>query len=117
MCLAYTMLGDGPNISILVRIGPMACTIDGLAATIDTIRNLVGKLFSKANKVTSNQLLLGLQTTWINQVITESNIVDKQMKTTLAIISYRVLVMNFIVMDKILLSTFLAINIPEVFFY
>jgi hypothetical protein len=38
------------------------------------------------------------------------------MKTTLDIPSYLILVMNFIVMDKILLSIFLVINIPKVFF-
>jgi hypothetical protein len=63
MRLACTVLGDGPDVPKLVRIGPLACTIDGQAVTIDTLRNLVGKLFSEANKVMSNQLLLGLQTT------------------------------------------------------
>jgi hypothetical protein len=38
---------------------------------------MVGKLLGEANKVMSNQLLLGLQTTWIGQVIAEGNIVDK----------------------------------------
>jgi hypothetical protein len=38
---------------------------------------LVGKLFGEANKVMNNQLLLGLQTTWIGRVIAESNIVDR----------------------------------------
>jgi hypothetical protein len=37
------------------------------------------------------------------------------MKTTLDILSYQMPVMNFIVMDEILLSTFSTINIPEVF--
>ncbi len=77
MCLACTVLGDGPDIPRLVRIGPMACTIDGQAVTIDTLRNLVGKLFREANKVMRNELLLGLQTAWIGQTIARSNIVDK----------------------------------------
>ncbi len=59
-----------------VRIGPITCTIDGQVITINTLRNLVGKLFHEANKVTSNQLLLGLQTAWIDRVIVEGNIVD-----------------------------------------
>jgi hypothetical protein len=63
MRLACTVLGDDPGVPRLVRIGPLACTINGQAVTIDTLRNLVGKLFDKANKVMSNQLLLGLQTT------------------------------------------------------
>jgi hypothetical protein len=37
------------------------------------------------------------------------------MNTTLDIPSYWILVMNFIVIDKILLSTFLAIGILEIF--
>jgi hypothetical protein len=37
------------------------------------------------------------------------------MKTTLDIPSYEIFVMNFIVIDKILLSTFLVIGIFEVF--
>jgi hypothetical protein len=37
------------------------------------------------------------------------------MNTTLDIPSYWIPVMNFIIMDKILLSTFLAIGILEVF--
>jgi hypothetical protein len=37
------------------------------------------------------------------------------MKTTLDIPSYEILVMNFIVMDRILLSTLLTIDILEVF--
>jgi hypothetical protein len=57
MRLACTVLGDGPDIPRLVRIGPMACTIDGQAVTIDTLRNLVGKLFREANKVMRNELL------------------------------------------------------------
>jgi hypothetical protein len=55
----------------------MACTIDGQAVTIDTLRNLVGALLREANKVMNNQLLLGLQTAWIRRVIAEGNIVDK----------------------------------------
>ncbi len=77
MCLACTVLGDGLDIPRLVRIGPMACTIDGQAVTIDTLRNLVGVLLCKANKVMNNQLVLGLKTTWIRRVIAEGNIVDK----------------------------------------
>ncbi len=77
MRLACTMLGDGSNIPRFIRIGLLECTIDGQAVTINTLRNLVSKLFSEANKVMSNQLLLGLQTTWIGQVIAESNIIDK----------------------------------------
>jgi hypothetical protein len=65
MRLACTVLGDGPDIPRLVRIGPMACTIDNHAVTIDTMRNLVGKLFREANNVMRNELLLGLQTAWI----------------------------------------------------
>jgi hypothetical protein len=38
---------------------------------------MVGKLLGEANKVMSNQLLLGLQTTWIGRVIAEGNIVDR----------------------------------------
>jgi hypothetical protein len=60
MCLAFTVLGDGLDIPRFVQIGPMVCTIDGQTITIDTLRNLVGKLLSKANKVMKNQLLLGL---------------------------------------------------------
>jgi len=37
MRLAWKVVGDGPDISRLVRIGPMACTIDGQAVTIDTL--------------------------------------------------------------------------------
>jgi hypothetical protein len=77
MCLACLVLGDGPDVPRLVQIGPLACTIDGQAMTIDTLRNLVSKLFGEANKVMSNQLLLGLQTTWINRVRVKGNIVDK----------------------------------------
>jgi hypothetical protein len=54
------VLGDGPDISKLVRIGPLACIIDGQVVTIDTLQNLVGKLLTKANKVMNNQLLLRL---------------------------------------------------------
>jgi hypothetical protein len=77
MRLVCTVLGDGPDIPRLVRIGPLACTIDGQAVTIDTLRNMVGKLLGEENKVMSNQLLLGLQTTWIGRVIAEGNIVDR----------------------------------------
>jgi hypothetical protein len=77
MRLVCTVLGAGPDVPRLVRTGPSACTIDCQAVTIDTLRNLVGKLFGEANKVMRNQLLLGLQTTWIGQVIAEGNIVDK----------------------------------------
>jgi hypothetical protein len=55
----------------------MACTIDGQAVTIDTLRNLVGKLFGEANKVMSDQLLLGLHTAWIGGVIAEGSVVDR----------------------------------------
>jgi hypothetical protein len=55
----------------------MACTIDGQAVTIDTLRNLVGKLLREANQVMSNQLLLRLQTAWINWVIAEGNVEDR----------------------------------------
>jgi hypothetical protein len=61
MHLTCTVLGDGPYIPRLIQIGPMACTIDGQAVTIDTLWNLVGKLPNEANKVLSNQLLLGLK--------------------------------------------------------
>ncbi len=77
MRLACTVLGNGPDIPRLVQISPMACTIDGQAVTIDALRNLVGKLLSEANKVMSNQLLLGLQTAWISRVIAEGNIADR----------------------------------------
>ncbi|CAK9222152.1 unnamed protein product [Sphagnum troendelagicum] len=60
MRLSCMVLGDGSDIPKLVRIGPMACTIDGQAITIDTLRNLVGALLCEANKVMNNQLLLGL---------------------------------------------------------
>jgi hypothetical protein len=60
MRLACTVLGDGSDIPRLIRIGPMACTINGQAVTIDTLRNLVGALLHEANKVMNNQLLLGL---------------------------------------------------------
>jgi hypothetical protein len=55
----------------------MACTIDGQAVTIDTLQNLVSELLREANQVMSNQLLLGLQTTWIGWVITEGNVADR----------------------------------------
>jgi hypothetical protein len=60
MRLACTVLGDGPDIARLIRIGPMVCTIDGQVVTIDTLRNPVGKLLSEANNIMSNKLLLGL---------------------------------------------------------
>jgi hypothetical protein len=56
MRLAWRVLGDGPNIPRLVRIGPMACTIDGQAVSIDTLRNLVGELLCEANQMMSNQI-------------------------------------------------------------
>jgi hypothetical protein len=77
MRLAWRVLGNGLDIPRLIRIGPMACTIDGQPVTIDTLRNLVGELFREANQVMSNQLLLGPQTAWINRVITEGNVKDK----------------------------------------
>jgi hypothetical protein len=77
MRLAWRVVGDGPNIPRLVQIGPMACTIDGQAVTIDTLRNLVGELLREANQVMSNQLLLGLQTAWINRAIVEGNVEDR----------------------------------------
>jgi hypothetical protein len=60
MRLARVVSGDEPCIPKLVRIGPMACMIDGQAVTIDTLRNLVGELLREANRVMRNQLLLGL---------------------------------------------------------
>jgi hypothetical protein len=77
MRLACTVLGDGPDIPRLVWIGAMACTINGQAVTIDTLRNLVSKLLGEANKVMSDQLLLGLHTAWIGRVIAEGNVVDR----------------------------------------
>jgi hypothetical protein len=77
MRLAWRVVGDGPDIPKLVQIGPMACTIDDQAVTIDTLRNLVGELLQEANQVMSNQLLLGLQTTWINRAIAEGKVEDK----------------------------------------
>jgi hypothetical protein len=38
MRLLCTVLGDGPDIPKLVRISPMACTIDGQVITIDTCK-------------------------------------------------------------------------------
>jgi hypothetical protein len=67
MRLAYTVLGNGPDFPRLVQIDPLACTIDGQVVTIDTLRNLIGKLFGETIKIMSNQLLLGLQTTWIDR--------------------------------------------------
>jgi hypothetical protein len=52
--------------------------INGQVITINTLQNLVGKLLSEANKIMSNQLLLGFQIAWIGQVIAESNIADKE---------------------------------------
>ncbi|CAK9272626.1 unnamed protein product, partial [Sphagnum jensenii] len=77
MRLAGAVSGDEPCIPRLVRIGPMACTIDGQAVTIDTLRNLVGELLREANRVMRNQLLLGLQTTWIGRVIAEGSVADR----------------------------------------
>jgi hypothetical protein len=77
MRLAWKVLGDGPDILRLVWIGPMECTIDGQAVTIDTLRNLVGELLCEANQVMNNQLLLGLQTAWINWAIAEGNVEDR----------------------------------------
>ncbi|CAK9882161.1 unnamed protein product [Sphagnum jensenii] len=77
MCLACRVLGDEPDIPRLVRIGPVACTIDGQAVTIDTLRNLIGELLREANQVMNNQLLLGFQTAWIKRVIAEGNVKDR----------------------------------------
>ncbi|CAM6054230.1 unnamed protein product [Sphagnum tenellum] len=77
MRLACTVLGNEPDIPRLVRIGPVACTIDGQAVTIDTLRNLIGELLREANQVMSDQLLLGLQTAWIKRVIAEGNVEDR----------------------------------------
>jgi hypothetical protein len=77
MHLAWAVSGDEPDIPRLVRIGPMACMINGQVVTIDTLRNLVGKLRREANQVMSNQLLLGLRTAWIGRVIAEGNVADK----------------------------------------
>jgi hypothetical protein len=44
---------------------------------VDTLRNLVGKLFGEVNKVMNNQLLLGLEMAWIGQVIANGKIVDR----------------------------------------
>jgi len=60
MCFACTVLGDALDIPRLVWIGLLACTIDGQIVTIETLRNLVGKLLNEANKVMNNQLILGL---------------------------------------------------------
>jgi hypothetical protein len=77
MRLTCIVLGDGPDILRLIRIGAMLCTIDGEIVTIDTLRNLVDKLFGEANKVMSDQLLLGLHTAWIGRVIVEGNVADR----------------------------------------
>jgi hypothetical protein len=37
MCLVGAVSGDKPDILRFVRIGVMACTIDGQAVTIDTL--------------------------------------------------------------------------------
>jgi hypothetical protein len=66
MSLACTVLGDGLYIPRLVWIGLLACIIDGQIVTINTLRNLVHKLFKEANDVMNNQLLLGLKTSWIS---------------------------------------------------
>jgi hypothetical protein len=76
MHLAGAVSDDELDILRFVRIGPMACTIDGQAVTIDTLRNPVGELHCEANQVMSNQLLLGFQTAWMNRVIAEGNIED-----------------------------------------
>jgi hypothetical protein len=60
MRLACIVLGDGPNIPKFIRISLLTCMINYQAITIDTLWNVVGKLFSEANKVMNNQLLLGL---------------------------------------------------------
>ncbi len=77
MRLVGVVSGDEPCIPRLVQIGPMACTIDGQAVTIDTLRNLVGELLREANRVMRNQLLLGLQITWIGRVIAEGSVADR----------------------------------------
>jgi hypothetical protein len=41
------------------------------------MQNLVGKLLGEANKVMSDQLLLGIHIAWIGRVITEGNVADK----------------------------------------
>ncbi len=60
MRLTWRVLGDGLDISRLIRIGPMVCMIDDQVVTIDTLQNLVGELLREANQVMTNQLLLGL---------------------------------------------------------
>ncbi len=77
MHLAGAVSGDEPCIPKVVRIGPMACTIDGQAVSINILRNLVGELLPEANQVMSNQLLLRLQTAWIGWVIVEGNVADR----------------------------------------
>jgi len=77
MHLVGAVSNDESDIPRLVWIGPMVCTIDGQAVTIDTLRNLVSKLLREANQVMSNQLLLGLETAWINRVIAEGNVEDR----------------------------------------
>jgi hypothetical protein len=77
MHLAGAVSGDEPCIPRVVQIGPMACTIDGQAVSINILRNLVGELLPEANQVMRNQLLLGLQTAWISWVIVEGNVADR----------------------------------------
>jgi hypothetical protein len=63
----------------------------------------------------NNQLLLGLQIAWIGHVIVEGNIADKANEDNVEYSFLLVPIMNFIVMEKILLPTFLVIDIPEIF--
>jgi hypothetical protein len=53
MRLAYTVLGDGPDVPRLVRIDLLACTIDGQAVTIDTLRSI------KAISFVTQSVLIG----------------------------------------------------------
>ncbi len=78
MRLAWRVLGDRPDILTFIRIGPMACMIDDQTVTIDRLRNLVGELLREANQVMSSQLLLGLQTSWINRVIAQGNVANRE---------------------------------------
>jgi hypothetical protein len=61
-------------------------------------------------------LLLGLQIVWIGRVILEGNIVDKANENNVGYIFLSDAYNEFHRMDKILLSTFSTIDIPEVFF-
>jgi hypothetical protein len=61
MHLARAVSDEKPDIPKLIRIDLMACTINGQVVTINTLRNLVGKLLREANQMMSNQLLLGFQ--------------------------------------------------------